>query len=396
MDLLNPVFRGVLVAALMLLIGTPATFSFVVFPELERRGFDTARARHMALSIIGVTLIGAVLAGTVLAVGNAQSSEADAFAAWVGSTSAGQAWTAFVAVASILGVLTVGCDVRPDRVSRQFWFRTVTIGALVMLIAFCWTRFSPAVGIPAIAILVKFGHMTGAALWVGGLAVLAVFPALVPRNPDADMAKLVLAVVQRFSILAVAGVTIAFTTGIIITAWHVPTLTALVTTPYGILLSVKIGLVSVAAAIGGFNRLILHAQIAYSVDESNEPVALPGLLTVSNPRIAARDAVSTVTRSIRIELAVLILAIGLSVALTTGMTPPYEVLEPTVGQSVALTTGVMPAYDVLKPVVIAADSIVRDIALIGFVKFLKYGAVGIGLAGSLAFGYELGELDLTR
>lgn len=407
----NPVARGVLVAALILLIGAPPTLSFVVFPALERRGLDTLRARQTALSIIGAPLIGAVLAGTALAVENAQSSDVAAFAAWVGSTSAGQAWAVFIAVASILGVLTAGYHVLPDRVSRRIWFQTVTVGALAMLVTFCWTRFSTAVEIPAVAILVKFGHMTGAALWVGGLAVLAALPALMPRNPDvdADMATFVLAVVHRFSILAVAGVTIAFTTGIIITAWHVPTLTALVTTPYGILLAVKVGLVSVAAAIGGFNRFILHDQIAASVGESTDTVVLPGMLTVSRPRIAPKDAISTVTRSIRIELAVLILAIGLSVMLTTAVTPAYEVLDSTVvasdeiGESVALTTAGTPAYDVLDSAyealgstVAVPDEIGGSVAFIGFVRLLKLGAVGIGLAGSLVLGYELGKFDISR
>lgn len=371
----NPVFRGVMVMALLLLIGVPPTLSFVVFPELENHGLDTARAHHVALSIIGATLIGAGLAGTALAVGNARASEVGSFIMWMDTTPAGRAWTAFTIGAAVLGVLTAGRSARPGRVSRRFWFGAVSTGALVMLLAFCWTRYSTAVETPAVAILVKFGHMAGGALWVGGLAVLAVLPALVPRESDADMGRFALSTVRRFSLIAVAGLTIAFATGVVIAAWHVPTLTALVTTPYGILLSVKVGLVLLAAAIGGFNRFILHEQIAYSVNESNEMAALPGMLTGARPRIAADEAVSTITRSVRLELVVLLLAICLSVALTTATTPSYELLEPAVA---------------------ASSEVVKGVAITEFASLLKLGAVSIALTGALVLGYEMGKLGDGR
>lgn len=369
----SPVFRGVLVTALVLLIGVPLTLSFVVFPELERRGLDTARAHRVALSIIGASLIGAGLAASALAVGNAQSSEFDAFLTWMGATTAGRAWTTFTVAVSAVGAVTTGRQVLPDRVSRRFWLGTVSVGALVMLVAFCWTRFSTAVESPAVAILVKVGHMTGGALWVGGLAVLAVLPSLVPRDPDTDLAQFVLSTVRRFSIIAVTGVTLAFATGVVIAAWHVPTLSALVTTPYGILLSLKVGLVLVAAAIGGFNRVVLHEEIAYSLGESNGMAPLPGMLTGVRPQIAASDAVAAVTRSTRIELAILLLAMGLSVALTTAVTPSYELLEPAVA---------------------ASNEVVRGVALTEFATLLELGAISIALAGSLAVGYEVGKFGV--
>lgn len=369
----SPLFRGVLVTALVLLIGVPLTLSFVVFPELERRGLDTARAHRVALSIIGASLIGAGLAASALAVGNAQSSEFDAFLTWMGATTAGRAWTTFTVAVSAVGAVTTGRQVLPDRVSRRFWLGTVSVGALVMLVAFCWTRFSTAVESPAVAILVKVGHMTGGALWVGGLAVLAVLPSLVPRDPDTDLAQFVLSTVRRFSIIAVTGVTLAFATGVVIAAWHVPTLSALVTTPYGILLSLKVGLVLVAAAIGGFNRVVLHEEIAYSLGESNGIASLPGMLTGVRPQIAASDAVAAVTRSTRIELAILLLAMGLSVALTTAVTPSYELLEPAVA---------------------ASNEVVSGVALTEFATLLELGAISIALAGSLAVGYEVGKFGV--
>ncbi|KYH25927.1 copper resistance protein D [Halalkalicoccus paucihalophilus] len=371
----NPLFRGVLVTALILLVGVPPTLSFVVFPELERRGLDTTRARHVSLSIITATLIGAGLAASALAVGNARASEVGTFLTWMGSTAAGGAWTVFIAAAIVSGAVTAGHRAFSERVSRRFWLGTVSVGALVMLVAFCWTRFSTAIENPAVAILVKFAHMGGGALWVGGLAVLAVLPSLVPREPETDLAEFVLSTVRRFSLIAVAGVTIAVTTGVVISAWHVPALSALVTTKYGILLSLKVGLVTVAAAIGGFNRVVLHDEIAYSVGESKGVAALPGMLTGVRPRIAASDAVSTVTRSIRIELTILMLAVGLSVALTTAVTPSYELLEPAVA---------------------ASSEVVQGVPLTEFGTLLELGAISVALAGALTLGYEVGQFGVHR
>lgn len=371
----NPVARGILVTTLVLLIGVPPTLSFVVFPELERRGLSTERAHRTALSAIGATLIGAGLAGTVLTVGNGQWSDVGSFVTWTGSTVTGRAWAAFIVAVAVAGAATTGRHVLPDAVSRRAWLGTVLVGALAMLIAFCWTRYSTAVETPIVAILVKVVHMGGGAIWVGGLAVLAALPTLMPDDPDGDQARFVLSAVRRFSIIAVTGVTVAFATGIVIVAWHVPTLTALATTPYGILLSVKVGLVLIAAVVGGFNRFVLHERIASSVRESADAAVLPGMLTAVSPRIAATDAVSTVTRSVRLELAVLALAMALSVALTTAVTPSYELL---------------------KPAVAASSEIVRGVEFTRFATLLELGAIGVGLTGSLAVGYEAGKFGVDR
>lgn len=358
-------------ATLMLLLGAPPTLRFVVFPELKRRGLDTTRADGVALTVVGTSLIGAAFAATAITIANVRPSDAGSFAVWATTASAGWAWVALVAIAAILGTVTVGRYLRPGSVPRRRWLAVVSFGALAMLVAFCATRYSVAVDNPAVAVLVKVGHMTGAALWVGGLVVLAVLPALIPRDPGSDEvpARFVLSAVRRFSIIAVAGVTIAFATGIIIAAWHVPTPSALVTTSYGVLLSAKVGLVVIAALLGGFNRLVVHERIARSVAGSNDPAVLPGMLTVAAPRIEPTDAVSTITRSVRVELVVLVAATALSVVLTTAITPSYELLEP--------------------PVTASTDVF----GIIELADLCELSAVGIGLSGSLALGYEVGKFD---
>lgn len=362
-------------ATLMLLVGVPPTFRLVVFPALERRGIDTTRANDTVLTVVGTALIGAAFTATAIAIGDVRPTDPGSFAAWASTTQPGMAWTGLVAVASMLGALTVTRYLRPRSVPRDHWLAAATVGALAMLVAFCATRYSVAIESSAVALIVKVGHMTGAGLWVGGLVVLAALPTLLPRSLDADdePARVALAVVRRFSVVAVAGVTVAFATGVVIAAWHVPTPTALATTPYGLLLSAKVGLVLIAGALGGFNRLIVHERIDRSVRETTDRTVLPGLLTIADP-IVATDAVPTITRSVRIELAILLIATALSVVLTTAMTPSYELLGPTVAASGGVFGGV----------------------LLGFANLLKLGAVGIVLTGSLALGYEVGKLGTAR
>lgn len=90
--------------------------------------------------------------------------------------------------------------------------------------------------------------------------------------------------------------------------------------------------------------------------------------------MTATDTVSTVARSVQLELAVLIVIVGLSVALTA-MTPSYEMLG---------------------PAVVASSTILRGVAFVGFAAVLKLGAIGIAIIGSLALGYELGKFGVSR
>lgn len=368
-EISSPALRGVLIGAIMMLVGGPPTLQYVVRPELDRHGLKTARMDRFASMTVGAAIVGAVLAASALAVSTVEASGARSLVGWVSATPDGRAWLALVVVAGFLGVLTAGRRF----LSPRRWLDAVFVGGLAMLLAFCWTRYSVAVDSPAVAIVAKFGHMTGAALWVGGLAVLAAFPALLASEPDeATVAPLIRSIIRRFSMIAVVGVTVAFATGIAIAAWHVPTLSALVSTPYGLLLSAKVGLVSLAAAIGGFNRVVVHERIAPSADEPRSTAAIPGLLAVAKPRITPSDAISAVTRSVRLELAVLVVAVALSVVLTT-MTPSYELFGATVAASSQFVAG----------------------AAVGFATLLKTSAVTIALVGSLALGYELGASDLV-
>ena len=368
MNLLIFSFRSILVLSLILLIGAPPIFSMVLL-ELENRDLDVTRTYRAAVYLVGAALAAAIISDTALAIEGVLSSDAVAFGAWITFTAEGQAWGVLVIIGLVVGALTIGHHLSDDHGSPQLWLKMVFSGGLAMIVAFSWARYSPAAESATVAILVKSVHMTGAALWTGGLAVLAVLPSLLPRG-SIDSVRLVISVIRRFSAIAILGVTAAFTTGIVIAAWHVPTLEALIETPYGVLLSLKIGLVLLAAAIGGVNRFLLHEQMAKSIDETGYVAASPDQLAFVRPQIPSIDALPKFVRSVRLELLFLLLIAGISVGLTTTVTPAYELLE---------FTEVSTFY--------IAERVV-DVRLTN-VFFL--GAIGTILAGSLMLGYELGS-----
>jgi len=106
------------------------------------------------------------------------------------------------------------------------------------------------------ASLVNPLHVTAASLWIGSLFVLVVagLPAVLRGSvPPERREGLVAGMVSRFSNLALGAAALLGVTGVI-TAWrHLKFLAALWTTPYGWAFDVKLCLVLIVAAIGGWN-----------------------------------------------------------------------------------------------------------------------------------------------
>jgi putative copper export protein len=106
------------------------------------------------------------------------------------------------------------------------------------------------------ASLVNPLHVTAASLWIGSLLVLVVagLPAILRGSvPPERREGLVAEMVSRFSNLALGAAALLGVTGVI-TAWrHLKFLAALWTTPYGWAFDVKLCLVLIVAALGGWN-----------------------------------------------------------------------------------------------------------------------------------------------
>lgn len=106
--------------------------------------------------------------------------------------------------------------------------------------------------------LVDWVHAMAAAIWMGGLLgfVIALFSGLLGALAPDRQAKLRERSVRRFSKVATTAVVTLASTGLYAILLHVPSLQALITTPYGRALLVKLGLLTLVLAIGAANFLL--------------------------------------------------------------------------------------------------------------------------------------------
>jgi copper transport protein len=94
---------------------------------------------------------------------------------------------------------------------------------------------------------VQFAHFAAVGVWLGGLAALLVAVRGTPSAPKT-------AAVRRFSTIAAAGLFVVAGTGIVRAVGELSSWADLSSTAYGRLLSVKIALLLVIAALGALNR----------------------------------------------------------------------------------------------------------------------------------------------
>jgi copper transport protein len=138
---------------------------------------------------------------------------------------------ACMAVAAIL--LRPSLAGRGGRVDRALLLIVATIGAVTWPLA----GHPAASPVPAVSVVVDTLHLGAAAVWLGGLVMLAVF--LLRQATERELAA-ILPVWSRWAALSVSTLLIA---GVISALIEVGTPTALVGTTYGRLVLAKVGLV---------------------------------------------------------------------------------------------------------------------------------------------------------
>lgn len=182
------------------------------------------------------------------------------------------------------GTLTVDA---PDR--RDRYVIPAVIGtALAGLALVGHTR---AYGPPFLVVASDVVHVYAAAVWFGGLVGLALtLPTMAKRE------QLAARTLARFSTLA-GGLLVAVAVAGVVLGWRIlGSWTALVTTPYGLILLTKTALVALVVAVAGWNRYRL----------------LPHVLTATGhqPRVCAADRLRRAVQLEAVGLAVVILLTG--------------------------------------------------------------------------------------
>jgi putative copper resistance protein D len=179
--------------------------------------------------------------------------------------------------------LALGVCLALDRFAPARWF---ALGAALCLIAsIAWTGHAASTPyeLGYVHLAADALHLYGASAWIGGLLPLALLLRSGQRFHVSAWAKLELDVARRFSSLGIAGVAALIVSGII-NAWIlVGSFRALVLTPYGWLLMVKLAVFAAMLAFAAVNRVWLTGELASPPGSEGHGAALS--LIARNTRI---------------------------------------------------------------------------------------------------------------
>ena len=183
-------------------------------------------------------------------------------------TRVGQLWIVRLMLAILTATLATygaklrrsvyGADLRRSgyaanlRRSSYSWGAAIIVGALLLMTL---TQQSHAAAEESfLPFAADWLHVMAASLWMGGLLgfpILLIGP--LRAMPAETRAKQLGRTVRRFSTVAMISVMTLIVTGLYATLLHVPNLSALIDTPYGRALSMKLGLLIFLLALGAQN-----------------------------------------------------------------------------------------------------------------------------------------------
>lgn len=248
------VLRWAHFVSLLALVGAWCAAAWVV-PIAQRRGCWNHNAvlglpeHTRRFALIAIAALAVALLGRSAAQANALSAEG--FGGWgtlITATAWGRGW-----ILSALGA--AGLSVFIIYRSQRSAIGGLALGALAVgASAMGHAAAAPA---PAAAMLTDSAHLLGAGVWVGSLGWLALV-ALPAVRAQPSMRGVI---VRSFSTFALGGAALLALSGIT-NAWrYLGSVDALVTTPYGRVLLVKLGVLAVVALTGFYNWRVVVPQI---------------------------------------------------------------------------------------------------------------------------------------
>ena len=272
-------------------------------------GLDAAPAiRRLAFAEL---VVGGV--GTALLLGG-QISDTGAALADIPATSLGR--DALLRVAPVLAAgfflaLEFRSDARqssrsPDAV--RSWLALAGVAAAAGLFVEAYLSHAATEAFPPIEVALQWLHLVAVGLWLGGLVVLLLQVRGGATQGKGDIAR-------RFANLAGLGLAAVVVTGTIRALVDIGTLDALVSTDFGRLILLKVGLLVPLAALGALNHF------------RNVPAA------TSNLRPLRRSG------SVEITLGTIILLVA---AILVSLAPPSEVSAAQAGAPASASTGQSP------------------------------------------------------
>ncbi len=261
--------RWLVYVAVLYLVGLPV-FQWLVLDagtELASRPSSIRaaykRARRRAVALAGLLLLLGQLAWLVAQLeavsgtGIAQGFSGPV----VGSVVLGSRFALLWRLRTLLGLALAVILVR-EAARASTARRLVAIAVGVGVLA-TFSLASHAASVPdtaAVMVVADLVHLLAAAVWLGALVeVLLLFAVLGGDDQDAR-SQVLRGLVPRVSGVALGAVGVLTLTGLL-SAWaEVQTLTALLVTPYGQTLAVKVALVALVLALAAFNLLVVRPR----------------------------------------------------------------------------------------------------------------------------------------
>lgn len=251
----GPLVRwGLPVAKLLVNLSAAAMLGSLVLALFAMRQGEREFDASLDTASIGAAVF-TVASGTVafltfLDVFNAQLSAGPEFGAQLGrflvDTELGRTWLITTVVAALVTVLAFAV---------RGWIPTLLTAALaaVSLLPMATQGHSGDLATHGLVVTTMAIHILGAAAWLGGLLLLVVVRPLL----EADRVRTVL---ERYSSIALVAFLLVAASGVIRSFAALTSPVQLVTTPYGIVMSVKIVALLAMGALGAWYRARLIAR----------------------------------------------------------------------------------------------------------------------------------------
>ncbi|WP_433947110.1 copper homeostasis membrane protein CopD [Brevundimonas diminuta] len=290
----------------MLLLGVPLFFAFrmptsdAAVERWPRKTLLIAAFATAIASLAALVLQTAVMTGSM-----AEALKPASLAYMAFDMEIGRAFLARAVVSALAGVLLL--VLRPNRAS---WIGLAILG-LVVCASLAWTGHGGATeGAPGVIHLgADVIHAAAAAMWLGALAALGLFLTIPHGDPERD--RLTHDALHGFAGMGTLAVGLLVATGLVNTWFLVgpDRLGALLTTPYGLLLTAKLAVFVGMLALAASNRFVLTPCLHRALEDESQK----------------SSAIRALRRSLVLETLLAIILLGL-VAVMGTLAPPAAMM----------------------------------------------------------------------
>ncbi len=259
-DWLEVLMRWVGAVGLATMLGA-ITVAYTVVPRAFR---DDSLRRSVRRSMLGVAIVGAVgaLLGDTVLLGYEAISIGplvSTFSRLLSSSSLGTRWRAESTITTALVVLLAWArfrdthpthDPHPTRFTRYIPWAAAALGiadaVAIGLGSHTGGSSTPTAG----GVVLRAVHLLSVGTWIGGVIAVAAALAMLRKEPGSQRALL-----RSFGRVAAVGLTVVIASGLLLSAAEVSTITAMLTTWYGVFLMAKIVLVGAVVVLGWRHRV---------------------------------------------------------------------------------------------------------------------------------------------